>query len=135
MSRGNPFEEIERMFEEMNRGLEAFDSSLTQGVPVDVLEHDEEFVITADLPGYDKEDIDVRLSGATLTIAAERSSGSTSQDGEYVRQERSRETVSRSLRLPDRVDESGTEANYQNGVLTVTLRKSGAGEGESIDIE
>ncbi|PSQ02072.1 heat-shock protein Hsp20 [Halobacteriales archaeon QS_5_70_17] len=135
MSRGNPFEEIERMFEEMNRGLEAFDSSLTQGVPVDVLEHDEEFVVTADLPGYDKEDIDVRLSGATLTIAAERSSGSTSQDGEYVRQERSRETVSRSLRLPDRVDESGTEANYQNGVLTVTLRKSGAGEGESIDIE
>jgi len=123
------------MFEEMNRGLEAFDSSLTQGVPVDVLEHDEEFVVTADLPGYDKEDIDVRLSGATLTIAAERSSGSTSQDGEYVRQERSRETVSRSLRLPDRVDESGTEANYQNGVLTVTLRKSGAGEGESIDIE
>lgn len=123
------------MFEEMNRGLEAFDSSLTQGVPVDVVEHDEEFVVTADLPGYDKEDIDVRLSGATLTIAAERSSESTSEDGEYVRQERSRETVSRSLRLPDRVDESETEADYQNGVLTITLRKSGVGEGESIDIE
>lgn len=125
------------MFEEMNRGLEAFDSGLTQGVPVDVLERDDEFVVTADLPGYDKEAIDVRLSGATLTIAAERSAESeiASEDGEYVRQERTRETVSRSLRLPDRVDESGTEATYENGVLTVELRKSGAGEGESIDIE
>lgn len=127
------------MFEEMNRGLEAFDSDLTQGVPIDLLERDDELVVVADLPGYDKDDIDVRLSGTTLTIAAERSSESEiesdDEDGTYVRSERSRETVSRSLRLPDRVDESETEARYENGVLTVTLRKAGAGEGESIDID
>jgi len=127
------------MFEEMNRGLEAFDSDLTQGVPIDLLERDDELVVVADLPGYDKDDIDVRLSGTTLTIAAERSSESEiesdDEDGTYVRSERSGETVSRSLRLPDRVDESETEARYENGVLTVTLRKAGAGEGESIDID
>ncbi len=122
------------MFEEMNEGLRAFDTGLTRGVPVDVVETDEGYVVTADLPGYEKEDIDVRLSGTTLTISAERASEEEEQDGEYVRQERSRESVTRSVRLGSRLDGGSTDATYNNGILTVTLAKEDANGGESIPI-
>jgi HSP20 family protein len=140
MTSRNPFDEIERMFEQMDKGLETFDASLTQGVPVDLIDEDESYVVTADLPGYEKDDIDVRLSGSTLMIRAERSTDIETEeadsDGEYVRRERSRESVNRSVQLPERVDQDETDASYQNGVLTVTLPKeTSLDSGESIPIE
>jgi HSP20 family protein len=138
MTSRNPFDEIERMFEQMDKGFKTFDASLTQGVPVDLLDEGESYVITADLPGYEKEDIDVRLSGSTLMIRGERSTESeeTDESGEYVQRERSRESVNRSVRLPERVAQSETDASYQNGVLTVTLKKeTSLDDGESIPIE
>ncbi|MFC7156114.1 Hsp20/alpha crystallin family protein [Halomarina halobia] len=137
MPRRNPFEEIERMFEEMNEGLRAFDTGLTQGVPIDVVETDDSFVVTADLPGYEKSDIDVRLSGSTLVVSAERSAEEEeeAEEGSYVRRERTRESVTRSVRLSERVDPSSTNASYNNGVLTVTLAKESTDSGESIPIE
>lgn len=134
----NPFDEIERMFEQMDKGLKTFDASLTQGVPVDLIDEDESYVVTADLPGYEKEDIDIRLTGSTLMIRAERSTETeeTDSEGEYVRRERSHESVNRSVQLPERVSQEDTDASYQNGVLTVTLPKeSSLDSGESIPIE
>jgi HSP20 family protein len=140
MTSRNPFDEIERMFEQMDKGLKTFDASLTQGVPVDLIDEGESYVVTADLPGYEKEDIDVRLSGSTLMIRAERSTDIETEeadsDGEYVRRERSRESVNRSVQLPERVAQDETDASYQNGVLTVTLPKeTSLDSGESIPIE
>lgn len=136
MTSRNPFEEIERMFEQMDKGLRSFDTSLTQGVPLDLVDEGDSYVVTADLPGYEKDDIEVRLSRSTLKITAERDTETETGEGEYVRRERSRESVSRSVRLPDSVVEGKTEANYKNGVLTITLSKeSTLDDGESIPIE
>jgi HSP20 family protein len=135
MARNNPFEELERVFEEMNRGLQAFDSSIDQDVPVDVIEREDSFVVEVDLPGYDKSEIDVRLSGPTLTITAERSEDREEREGQYVRRERTREAESRTVRLRGRLDESTTSARYADGVLTVTIGKEDADTGESISIE
>ena len=140
MTSRNPFDEIERMFEQMDKGLKTFDASLTQGVPVDLIDEDESYVVTADLPGYEKEDIDVRLSGSTLMIRAERSTDIETEEtddvGEFVRRERSRKSVNRSVQLPERVVQDETDASYQNGVLTVTLAKeTSLDSGESIPIE
>lgn len=136
MTSRNPFEEIERMFEQMDEGLRSFDASLTQGVPLDLVDEDDAYVVTADLPGYEKEDIEVRLSGSTLRIDAERDIQTEESDGEYVRRERSRESVNRSVRLPEPIVEGETDASYKNGVLTVTLSKeSSLDGGESIPIE
>ncbi|MFC5971274.1 archaeal heat shock protein Hsp14 [Halomarina salina] len=134
MPRRNPFEDIERMFEEMNEGFRAFDTKITRGVAVDVVDQDDSYVVTADLPGYDKDDIDVRLSGNSLTIGASRETESSEEEERYVRQERSSESVSRTLRLPERVDEESTDASYNNGVLTITLGKASEDDGESIPI-
>jgi HSP20 family protein len=135
MSRRNPFDELERVFEEMNEGLQAFDGGLAGGVPVDVEDRGDGYVVTADLPGYEKEDIDVRLSGNTLTVSASRETESSEEDGEFVRRERSSRSVSRSVRLPERPTDGDTEATYDNGVLTVTLPKAEGAGGDSIPIE
>lgn len=132
----NPFEEIERLLKQMDKGFSSFDAPLTQGVPLDLVDEGDSYVITADLPGYQKEDIDVRLSGSSLMIRAEREKETDEEDGDFVRRERSSESVSRSVRLPERVSQDGTDATYKNGVLTVTIAKAESPEeGESIPIE
>lgn len=132
----NPFEEIERLLKQMDKGFSSFDAPLTKGIPLDLVDEGDSYVITADLPGYQKDDIDVRLSGSSLMIRAERSKETDEDDGDFVRRERSSESVSRSVRLPERVKQDGTDATYKNGVLTVTISKAESAEdGESIPIE
>lgn len=135
-SRRNPFDELERLFEGMNKNLAPFEPSFDHGVPIDVVSTDDQYVVTADLPGYEKDDIDVRLSGDTLTVGAERETEREEESSEYVRRERSAERVSRTVRLPEPVDEESTSAAYNNGVLTVTLQKTAPDQGgHSIEVE
>jgi HSP20 family protein len=131
------FERMNRQFEEMNRqfarfaetnpALESGDGeshwlpTRQGGMQVDVAEYDDEIVVTADLPGFEKSDIDLSLAGDALTIRADRDSESEAESGNYVRRERRRQSVYRTISLPAEVDESETGASYANGVLTVTL--------------
>lgn len=128
----NPFDEIEDLLDRMSRGFET--EGMGRSTPVDVADRGEEFVVTVDLPGFDKDDIEVTLADTTLRIAASRES-SAEEDGEFIRRERRRESTSRSVRLPETVDEDGIEASHTNGVLTVTLPKRDADGGKRIDIE
>lgn len=138
--RRNPFEEVEQLFERMSRQFEEAggDWSLLvspSSASVDVAERAEEFVVTVDLPGFEKEDIDLRLTDGTLHITAEHAEEREEETGTYVRKERRHESVSRSVRLPDPVDEDDVSASFNNGVLTVTLPKLQPGESpERIDI-
>jgi HSP20 family protein len=132
MNRYNPFDEIEQFL-----GRNPFDAERAWGrdlrtTDVDVAEYDDEFVVMADLPGYDREGIDVRAADGRLTITADReqTTDEGSMDGEaagqaarYLRRERRHESVTRTVDLPASVLESEASANYRNGVLTVTLPK------------
>ncbi|MFA9425136.1 Hsp20/alpha crystallin family protein [Natronorubrum sp. A-ect3] len=146
----NPFRNLEKQFERMQRQIEEalemwdfdqFDQSqaavTTMGV--DLADHGETFVLTADVPGFEKDDIDVRLSENTIHITATRESETTDdpEDEFYIKSERARQSLSRSIRLPDPVDEEAVEARYRNGVLTITLPKRDpeTREGQQIDIE
>lgn len=131
----NPFEEIEEMLERMGREFDGDPLGVARSTPVDVADRGDAFVVTADLPGFETEDVEVTLADSTLRIDAERSTSAETEDAEYVRRERRRESVSRSVRLPEAVDEEGVEATYTNGVLTVTLEKQSADGGTQIDIE
>jgi HSP20 family protein len=134
--RDNPFEEIERMFERMSEQFEgAQPGRMMEGtVLVDVEDRDDEFVVTADLPGFDREEIEVNLRDDTLELSASRETAEEVETSDFVRRERRRSDVSRSIRLPEQVDAEGTTAVHENGVLTVTLPKQTPEESGGTDI-
>lgn len=131
--RRNPFRPFEELFEEMEDQFSHARVELGGEVgtaPVDVVEWDGEFVVIADLPGFEKADIDLRLTDNTLHIEAEHKAEEEEFEGEhYLHRERARTDVSRTVPLPEDVDEDAVSATYENGVLTVTLPKAHA-EGE-----
>lgn len=141
MNRSNPFEEIEQFFGRTPFGEEWTGKRELRTADVDVAEYDDEVVVMADLPGYDREDIDVRADDGRLTIRAERDTERETEDGEtehrYLRRERRHESVTRTIDLPSGVDPEGAAATYRNGVLTVTLpsKRDDGEDGHRIDIE
>lgn len=114
----NPFHD----FDELERAFFT-DRSLGE-FKTDIRDDGENFLLEADLPGFQKEDIHVDLSDNALTITAERHSDFEQKDkkGNYVRCERSYGAYSRSFST-DGIDTSGIKAAYTDGVLRLTLPK------------
>lgn len=135
MPRGNPFEEIENLFDQMNRELEEFGRQLEGGgadtASADVLETDDEVVVTLDLPGFGIDDITVTVDDRELVVTADREAETEATDpgARYHRRERSRRGVSRRIRLPADVRGEEADAEHERGVLTVTLPKERQGGG------
>jgi len=129
--RSDPFGDIEDLLDVMTGG--GVDPGGTP--PVDVADTGDAFVVVADLPGYDSSDLDVTLSDpTTLVLAAERETETIDEAERYVTRERQRRAVSRRVGLPEPVDEDGTSAAYEDGVLTVTLPKRSTDTEEGTDI-
>ena len=129
------FDRMSRQFDDASRmewGLEGAGRPFS----VDVSDHGDEYVVVADLPGFDREDIDLSLSERTLGIRARRDVESDVDEDSYVRRERRSESRSRNVHLPGDVDADGAAASYRNGVLTVTVPKATDAEsGHRIDVE
>lgn len=132
----NPFDEIEEMFDRMGRQLETGTIGELQSIPVDVQDQGETYVVAADLPGYDTGDVDLTFGDGNLRIDASRDEELDAMDenGTYVHRERS-QSASRTVRIPEPVDEDEITATYNHGTLTVELPKARAGDdGHQIDI-
>ncbi|RXK46458.1 Hsp20/alpha crystallin family protein [Halorientalis pallida] len=141
MDRQNPFEEIDRLFDRISSEFADFEpaTGLSGEVAVDVADTGEAFEVTADVPGYTSDDIDVTLPDPrTVRIAASQETttetGDEDEDHQYLRQERTRRSTSRTVALPDRVRKEDAEASYDNGVLTIRLPKQEASEGTDIPV-
>ena len=134
-----PFHGFDQFFGQLGRGFEltpAGDGSV--GMAVDVANNDDKFVLTADLPGFDREEIELRIDDAVVTITAEGHQETDKTDANYLHRERRTASVQRRVRLPEAVDDEAATATYHNGVLTVTVPKQPAeivDEGRRIDIE
>ena len=133
--RQNPFDELEKLLNRMGREIEAEEWPGMGGVDVDLADHDDRYVVTADLPGYEKAEVEVKLVGGDLRLEADRELETEEEGPDYLRRERRREAVSRRLRLPEPVDEAGVTATLEAGVLTVELPKRTGAEGTAIDID
>jgi len=103
---------------------------------VDVAEKDGAYTVTADLPGVKKEDIEIGIDGAQVTLAAEvkREKDST-DEGRVLHTERLYGKVSRSFTLPQELDEGKAEAKFRDGVLELTLPKKAAAARKQITIQ
>jgi HSP20 family protein len=91
---------------------------------IDVIENKNEIVVKASVPGLKPEDIDISLTGDQLTIKGETKSEEKIEEANYVRKERRYGAFQRTLTLPTSVVSDKAKAEFENGVLTLTLPKS-----------
>jgi HSP20 family protein len=130
MSSWDPFDQLTSIREEINR---LFESPLADGArgseffgwapAVDVYEDKDTLVVKAELPGMNKEDIEISLHQGSLIISGERKFESGGE-GEASRSERFFGRFQRSVELPKLVDANNVSANYKDGILTVRLPKT-----------
>jgi HSP20 family protein len=117
----------------------AYEGSRSGALPrikVDVAEKNGTYQVTADLPGVKKEDIQVAIDGAQVTLSAEIRREKETADGERVlHAERTFGKVSRSFSLPLELDEAKAEAKFRDGVLELTLPKKAAAARRAITIQ
>lgn len=90
---------------------------------IDVHEDKKTIKVSAELPGVDEENISVELHDDILTISGQKKSETEKKDGDYFRSERLYGAFSRSMSLPSGVDEKAIDANFNKGVLTITVEK------------
>jgi HSP20 family protein len=90
----------------------------------DVADTATSYEITAELPGLDERNVEVKLSGGTLTIRGEKKEEKEEKKRDYYLSERHYGSFQRSFGVPDGVDAAKIEATFKNGVLTVTLPKT-----------
>ena len=130
--------QIDRMFDDCGRGLGTWRpfGSLFEGRPgwpteegwarapaVDVCEQEKAYEITAELPGLDASNIDVKVANGVLTIKGEKKEEKEEKKADYYLSERRFGSFQRSFQLPDGVDEEKIQANFDKGVLTIILPK------------
>ena len=139
-----PFREVTRLRREMDRlwddffgpGRRAFRPLEAQWAPmVDVSETAEAVTVKAEVPGMEAQDIDISLSGDVLTIKGEKKSEREEKKENYHLVERSYGSFSRSLKLPVAVEADKIEANYKQGVLTISCPKKPEAKPKAIEIK
>ena len=103
---------------------------------VDIKEEEDKLVVTTDLPGINKEDIEINLKEDMLEISAKSGKEKETEEEGYIRKERAYTRFYRTVRLPTGVKEEGSTAKIENGVLTIMLPKMKLGEpAKKIQIE
>ena len=119
-------EEWERQFDDLLGRPMLRRATMERGwMPVvDVFEKEDKFVVKAELPGMKEEDIDVSVVGDTLTIRGEKKTETEVNEEDYYRCERSYGSFYRSILLPSTVDANKIAADFEDGVLEVTLPKA-----------
>lgn len=91
---------------------------------IDISETADQFLISAELPGMKKDDIDISLENGRLSISGERSFEHEEDGKKYHRVETKYGSFNRSFQLPDNVDEGSINAKYEDGLLNITIDKA-----------
>jgi HSP20 family protein len=131
MNRGDPFldlhREMNRLFDDTFRGMGGGSpgQGTMMGIPrLDVHEAGEQLEISAELPGVKQENVDIELEGDILTISGEKRQDHEDKKAHFV--ERSYGSFSRSIQLPFQPDPDQVNADFENGVLRITLPRQGS---------
>ena len=140
ITRWEPFREVATLRNAMDRlfyerffqPLRSFEG-LNFGVPMDVYEEADKYVVEATLPGLRAEDVDISLQGTTLTISGEIPYVEP-ENRNYLLRERMGGRFSRSITLPVEVQSDSVEAIFHDGVLHLTLPKSPAYQPKKITV-
>lgn len=130
--RWDPFRDIVSLREKMNRLFEDMvtqrgeDKELISSAwmpSVDIYEDESQLVLTAEVPGIEEKDIEIKVEDNTLSLHGERKMEKETKEENYHRIERSYGAFSRSFTLPNYIDTDKIRAEHENGVLKITLPK------------
>ncbi|MCB1755794.1 MAG: Hsp20/alpha crystallin family protein [Gammaproteobacteria bacterium] len=142
------FNNMERWFESkfpghwrkrMHRDWPSWDdltSSFEGFMPsVDVIDQQDQIVVRAELPGVDKDDIDIAVNGNTVTIKGSMQHDEEEEKGDFYRRETSSGSFSRTVVLPAAIDSSKVKAKFKNGVLKLKMQKQAESGSKKITVE
>jgi len=127
---------LNRLFRESynSEGPEEALTTTNYAPPVDIYEGEHNITLKIDVPGIDEKDIDVRIEGNTLTVHGERKIEKEEKEENFRRVERQYGQFTRSFTLPSSVDTGQVNANYDNGVLKITLAKKADAKPKQIKV-
>jgi HSP20 family protein len=142
LTRWDPFREFSTLQDRMNRLFrdsfgEGRDEALTTtgfAPAVDVYEDEHNVTLKIEVPGIDEKDIDVRIENNLLTVHGERKFEKEEKEENYRRIERQYGSFTRSFTLPNTVDAEKVNANYEKGVLKITLAKKAEAKPKQIKV-
>src|SRR3989441_2723675 len=142
LTRWEPFREFSTLQDRMNRLFRetqgnSQDESLTSSSfapAVDVYEDEHNVTLKIEVPGIDEKDIDVRIENNTLTVHGERKFEKEEKEENFRRVERQYGSFTRSFTLPNTVDSEKVSANYDKGVLKITLAKKAEAKPKQIKV-
>jgi HSP20 family protein len=130
---------VNQLFNQAFGGFEGFalDQPLTAGAflpPVDISEDEHNITLQAEIPGVTEKDLNITLENNVLTVTGERKFKEEEKKDNFHRIERRYGKFSRSFTLPATVDAPNVNANFENGVLTITLPKREEAKAKQITI-
>jgi HSP20 family protein len=102
---------------------------------VDMHETDDDVIVKAEIPGLNSDDLDVTITGDTLTIKGETKAQEEIEKENYIYRERRYGRFSRSLAIPTAIKADEAEADYEDGVLTLTLPKAEEVKPKAIEVQ
>ena len=144
-TRYNPFEELERLFDRLSHQFaeasHSWDKSDSWNIPMitgpmraDLIDRNGDYVVTVDMPGFDRNEVSVSLTDQQLTISAESELDAPQEELEFIRREREHKSAKRTIALPEPVDEDAVSATMKNGVLTILLPKVSTATPRDVEI-
>jgi HSP20 family protein len=125
--RWDPIREFQREVGRLFESLEPLQQTwrvARQFPPLNLYDAGDRYVLTVPVPGMSTEELDLSITGETLTLRGERKRPEGLSDDHYRRQERPYGRWTRTVTLPDRVESGQVSASYEQGVLTVALPKA-----------
>ncbi len=143
LTRWDPLRDLATMQNRINRFVresyspEGPEEALTTtnfAPPVDIYEDERTIVVKMEVPGIDEKDIDVRIENNTLTVHGERKIEKEEKEENFRRVERQYGSFTRSFTLPSSVDTGQVNANYDKGVLKISLAKKAEAKPKQIKV-
>ena len=131
----DPFTELRRMQSEMNRLFSGYTAAPTRDFPpINIWLSDNSVVVTAELPGVTRDDVNISLQEDVLTLEGKREPKLQQDNSNWQRRERAYGTFSRAVQLPFRVDSDKVQGRFNNGILEIELHRLEADRPKKIEI-
>ena len=135
--RWDPWREIEDMFHRYTRAVAQTDARIKgDWIPrVDIAETDKAFIIKAEIPEVNKDDVKITVDNGVLTIRGERKQEKEEKGKKFHRVERYYGNFTRSFTLPDNVDETKIRASFKDGMLSLHIQKNEEAKTKAIEVK